>query len=40
MVKDKIYIHTEPAITCSKLRIETIEQMCEISSKLIIKTPK
>ena len=31
---------TQPAITCSKLTIETVEQRCEIRLKLIIKTPK
>ena len=30
----------QPAITCSKLRIETLEQRCEICSKLTIKPPK
>ena len=28
---------TQPAITCSKLTIETLEQSCEICSKLTIK---
>ena len=28
---------TQPAITCSKLTIETLEQRCEICSKLTIK---
>ena len=28
------------AITCSKLTIETVEQRCEICSKLTIKLPK
>ena len=28
------------AVTCSKLTIETLEQSCEICSKLTIKTPK
>ena len=31
---------TQLAITCSKLTIETLEQVCEICSKLTIKTPK
>ena len=31
---------TQPTFTCSKLVIETLEQMCEICSKLTIKTPK
>ena len=31
---------SQPAITCSKLAIETLEQRCEICSKLTIKTPK
>ena len=31
---------TQPAFTCSKLAIETLEQRCEICSKLTIKTPK
>ena len=30
----------QPAITCSKLTIETLEQRREICSKLTIKTPK
>ena len=30
----------QPTITCSKLTIETLEQRCEIFSKLTIKTPK
>ena len=30
---------TQPAFTCSKLTIETLEQRCEICSKLTIKTP-
>ena len=30
----------QPAITCSKLIIETLEQRCEICSKLTIKRPK
>ena len=29
-----------PAFTCSKLTRETLEQRCEICSKLTIKTPK
>ena len=31
---------TQPAFTCSKLTIETLEQRCEIRSKLRIKSPK
>ena len=31
---------TLPAFTCSKFTIETLEQGCEICSKLTIKTPK
>ena len=31
---------TQPAITCSKLTIEELEQRCEICSKLTIKPPK
>ena len=31
---------SQPVITCSKLTIETLEQRCEIYSKLTIKTPK
>ena len=31
---------TQPAISCSKLAIETLEQRCEICSKLTIKLPK
>ena len=31
---------SQPAITCSKLAIETPEQRCEICSKLTIKPPK
>ena len=31
---------THPAISCSKLAIETLEQRCEICSKLTIKLPK
>ena len=30
----------QPATTCSKLTIETLEQKCEICSKLTIKPPK
>ena len=33
-------IISQPAITCSKSAIETLEQRCEICSKLTIKTPK
>ena len=33
-------ITTQPAVTCSKLTQETLEQRCEICSKLTIKTPK
>ena len=32
-------ISAQPAFTCSKLTIETLEQGCEICSKLTIKTP-
>ena len=31
---------SQPAITCLKLAKETLEQGCEICSKLTIKTPK
>ena len=31
---------TQLAFTCSKLTIETVEQRCEICSKLTIKLPK
>ena len=31
---------SKPAFTCSKLTKETVEQRCEICSKLTIKTPK
>ena len=31
---------SQPVITCSKLTIETLEQRCEICSKLTVKTPK
>ena len=31
---------TQPAFTCSKLTIETLEQRCKICSKLTIKPPK
>ena len=31
---------TQPAITCSKLTTETLDQRCEICSKLTIKPPK
>ena len=30
---------SQPVITCSKLTIETLEQKCEICSKLTVKTP-
>ena len=30
----------QPVITCLKLTVETLEQKCEICSKLTIKTPK
>ena len=33
-------ILTQPTFTCSKLAIETLEQSCEICSKLTIKPPK
>ena len=32
--------YTQPTITCSKLTVETLEQRCEICSKLTIKPPK
>ena len=35
-----ISLISQPAITCSKLKIETLEQRYEICSKLTIKTPK
>ena len=36
-----IYLRmTHPAFTCLKLTIETLEQRCEICSKLTIKPPK
>ena len=31
---------SQPVFTCSKLTTETLEQRCEICSKLTIKTPK
>ena len=37
ILKDSI---SKPAITCSKLTIETLEQKCGICSKLTIKPPK
>ena len=33
-------ITTQPAITYSKLTVETLEERCKICSKLTIKTPK
>ena len=33
-------IIAQPAFTCSKLRIETLEKRCEICSELTIKPPK
>ena len=36
----RVSISCKPAITCSKLTIETLEQRCEICSNLTIKTPK
>ena len=33
-------VSSQPAFTCSKLTIETLEQRCEICSKLTIKPPK
>ena len=38
-LKKKGYL-TQPAFTCSKLAMETLEQRCEICSKLTIKPPK
>ena len=35
-----ISIGSQPAFTCSKLTIETLEQRCEIYSKLTIKLSK
>ena len=35
-----VIVNSQPAITCSKLTIETLEQRCEICSKLTIKPPK
>ena len=35
-----INISPKPAFTCSKLTIETLQQMCEICSKSTIKLPK
>ena len=32
--------NSQPAFTCSKLTIETLEQRCKICSKLTIKPPK
>ena len=37
---DNYLLLTQPAITCSKLPIETLEQRCEICSKLTINPPK
>ena len=34
------FINIQRAITCSKLTIETLEQSCEVCSKLTIKPPK
>ena len=34
----KLLILSQPAITCSKLTIEALEQRCKICSKLTIKT--
>ena len=34
------FLVSQSAITCSKLTIETLEQRCEICSKLTIKPPK
>ena len=31
---------TQPVITCSNLTTETLEQRCEVCSKLIMKTPR
>ena len=40
VICEKLLIPSQPAITCSKLTIETLEQWCEICSDLTIKTPK
>ena len=37
---NSFYYPSQPAITCSKLKVETLEQRYEICSKLTIKTPK
>ena len=37
---DNYLLLTQPAVTCSKLPIETLEQRCEICSKLTIEPPK
>ena len=37
---NSFYYPSQPAITCSKLTIETLEQKCELCSKLTLKTPK
>ena len=34
-----VIVNSQPAITYSKLTIETLEQRCEICSKLTIKPP-
>ena len=40
VVEKELIASTQPAFACSKLAIETLEQRCEICSKLTIKTPK
>ena len=40
IVKYFEHVNTQPAFTCSKVTIKTLEQRCKICSKLTIKTPK
>ena len=40
LVTGKVPFITQPTFTCSKLTIETLEQRCEVCSKLTIKPPK
>ena len=39
MIVFRTFLHTQPAFTCSKLAIETLEKRCGICPKLTIKTP-
>ena len=38
--RKKLIMISKPAFTCSKLTLKTLEQSCEICSKLTIKPPK